>query len=82
MAYSGELLQLGPKLLPEYKLDQSIAFFSPSRKKKKLRVSLANEREAWKYRVGVDLGTESNFSFTDGNTEVHDRTEGRHRVSV
>lgn len=32
--------------------------------------------EAWKRRAGMDLGTDSNFSFTDGNTEVQDRTEG------
>lgn len=32
--------------------------------------------EAWKYRAIMDLGTDSNFSFTDGNTEVQDLTEG------
>lgn len=32
--------------------------------------------EAWKCRAGMDLGTGSNFSFTDGNTEVQDLTEG------
>lgn len=53
LAYSVELLQLGPKSLPEYKLDQSIAFSFLEEKKKSselhwlMRGKHGNSELAW-----------------------------------